>query len=365
MKQKTTLTFLLVISLITCFQSVKSQNLAAYIDYKNAFNVFDDGVKIQLDHRRVESYKVGYTSVAYINNQNELWVYQNGEQSKIIDWINNYTITDNLMTFGDNGFLNVYENGNARLLCPQSISYAVGDSLVAFHDGQNNSFEVYYNRKVHQLETDLLNGIGDYKVGENLVAYINPQNYFLAFYQGEIIQLMYTDDPINFEVGLNTIAYINPAIESFHVVYCGEEKELEEYPPLSFKCGDNMVAYVTMEGEFFQYYKGKKMEVSSFAPDNYAVTDNMLIYEMLGRLYAFYEGQSYELANFLPNNYQIDSGSVAFTDQQGKLWVFSAGEKKKVSVERVGSFELIGNALHYDVGANTHKIYYKGQTYSY
>jgi len=363
MKQKTTLNLLLVICFLTLFQSVKSQNLAAYIDYKNAFNVFHDGIKIQLDHRKAESYKVGYTFVAYINVQNELWVYKKGKQTKIIDWIKNYTITDNLMAFGDNGYLNVYDNGSSRALCTQCVSYAVGDSVVAFYDVQNNSFEVYYNRKVHQLETDLLNGIESFKVGENLVAYINPQNYFLAFYHGEIIQLMYTDDPINFEVGLNTIAYINPAIESFHVVYYGEEKELEEYPPLSFKCGDNMVAYVTMEGEFFQYYKGNKLEVSSFAPDTYTVTDNMLIYEMLGRLYAFYEGQSYELANFLPNNYQIDKGSVAFTDQQGKLWLFNAGEKTKVSVERITSFELVGNTLRYDVGTNTQKVYYKDRTY--
>jgi hypothetical protein len=363
MKQKTILNLLLVICFLTLFQSVKSQNLAAYVDYKNAFNVFHDGVKIQLDHRKAESYKVGYTFVAYINVQNELWVYQNDKQSKIIDWVNNYTITDNLMTFGDNGFLNVYENGNARLLCSQTGLYGIGDSIVAYHDIQNNSFEVYYNQKIIQLETDLLNGIESFKVGENLVAYINPQNYFLAFYHGEIIQLMYTDDPINFEVGLNTIAYINPAIESFHVVYYGEEKELEEYPPLSFKCGDNMVAYVTMEGEFYQYYKGNKVEVSSFAPDTYAVTDNMLVYEMLGRLYAFYKGQSYELANFLPNNYQIDRGSVAFTDQQGKLWLFNGGEKTKVSIERITSFELVGNTLHYDVGTNTHKVYYKGRTY--
>lgn len=363
MKQKKTLTFLLVICFLTFFQNGKSQNLAAYIDYKNTFNVFHDGVKIQLDHRKAESYKVGYTLVAYVNSQNELWVYQNGQQTKVIDWVKNYTISDNLMTFGDNGFLNVYENGIARLLCSQTGLNGIGDSIVAYHDIQNNSFEVYYNQKIIQLETDLLNGIGSFKVGENLVAYINPQNYFLAFYQGEIIELMYTDDPINFKVGLNTIAYINPAIESFHVVDCGKEKELEEYPPLSFKCGDNMVAYVTMEGEFFQYHKGNKMEVSSFAPDNYTVIDDMLVYEILGRLYAFYEGQSYELANFLPNNYQIDRGSVAFTDQQGKLWVFMAAEKKKVSVERITSFELVGNTLHYDLGTNTHKVYYKGKTY--
>jgi hypothetical protein len=299
MKQKTILTTLLVICFLTFFQRGKSQNLAAYVDYKNAFNVFHDGVKIQLDHRKVESYKVGYTSVAYINNQNELWVYQNKIQTKIIDWVKNYTITDNLMVFGDNGFLNVYENETARLLCSRTGLHGIGDSVVAFHDIQNNSFEVYYNQKTIQLETDLLNGIESFKVGENLVAYINPQNYFLAFYHGEIIQLMYTDDPIKFEVGLNTIAYINPAIESFHVVYYGEEKELEEYPPLSFKCGDNMVAYVTMEGEFFQYYKGNKVEVSSFAPDTYAVTDNMLVYEILGRLYAFYEGQSYQITTKL------------------------------------------------------------------
>ena len=363
MKQKTTSICLLAICYLLFFQSGKSQNLAAYVDYKNAFNVFNAGVKTQLDHRQVLDYKVGTNLVAYINPQNELWVYQNGKQKKIIDWVKNYTITDNILAFGDNGFLNVYENGNARLLCSQIGLHGVGDSIVAYHNIKNNSFEIYYNQKILQLETDLLNGIESFKVGENLVAYINPQNYFLAFYHGEIIQLMYTDDPIKFEVGLNTIAYINPVIESFHVVHYGEEKELEEYPPLSFKCGDNMVAYVTMEGEFFQYYKGNKLEVSSFAPDTYNVTDNMLVYEMLGRLYAFYNGQNYELANFLPNNYQVDRGSVAFTDQQGKLWLFKEGNKNKVSSERVSSFELVGNTLQYAVGTNTNKVYYKDRSY--
>jgi len=112
-----------------------------------------------------------------------------------------------------------------------------------------------------------------------------------------------------------------------------------------------------------QYYKGEKFEVSSFAPDKYLVRDDMLVYEMLGRLYTFYKGQNYELANFLPETYYVDNGSVAFVDQQRKLWLFRNGEKKKVSVERIVSFELVGNTLHYDVGNNTHKVYYKGKTY--
>ena len=82
MKQKTTLNLLLVICFLTLFQSVKSQNLAAYIDYKNAFNVFHDGIKIQLDHRKAESYKVGYTFVAYINVQNELMGLQKRQTNK-------------------------------------------------------------------------------------------------------------------------------------------------------------------------------------------------------------------------------------------------------------------------------------------
>ena len=72
MQQKTTLNLLLVICFFTFFQSVKSQNLAAYVDYKNAFNVFNAGVKTQLDHRQVLDYKVGNNLVAYINPQNEL-----------------------------------------------------------------------------------------------------------------------------------------------------------------------------------------------------------------------------------------------------------------------------------------------------
>jgi len=52
MQQKTTLNLLLVICFFTFFQSVKSQNLAAYVDYKNAFNVFNAGVKIKMANKK-------------------------------------------------------------------------------------------------------------------------------------------------------------------------------------------------------------------------------------------------------------------------------------------------------------------------
>jgi len=363
MKQKTIFLLLALLYFSSLAPIVKAQNLAAYVDYKNALQVFNDGVKIQLDHRKPKEVKVGYTNVVYINSLNELWTYHNGKQYKLLDWTSKYEVTDNLITYGTSGFLNVFENGVAQLLCSQGHPHSVGDSIIAFKDIQSNSFNVYYDQKVHQLETDLLNSTLYWRLSENLVAYVNPQNYFLVFYHGKINEIMYTEDRIDFQVGLNIVAYIDPTLETFHMFFKGEIIELEEYPPASYKCGDNMVAYINMEGEFIQVYNNEKFEINSYSPESYTVIDDMVVYEQMGRLYTFYKGKNHELANFIPNNYQIDKGSVAFTDQQGKLWLFKDGEKKKVSIERVSSFELVGNTLHYDVGTSTHKVYYSGKTY--
>lgn len=80
-------------------------------------------------------------------------------------------------------------------------------------------------------------------------------------------------------------------------------------------------------------------------------------------MFAFYEGENFELANYIPSSYQIDKGSVAFIDQQGKLWLFSKGILKQIDTERVTDFKLSGNTVHYDVGLNTHKVYFKGKSY--
>ena len=268
----------LVVALgITAFSfCAQAQNITAYEDYKDYFFVFDNGVKIQLDYRKVHAYQVGYSSVAYLNSFDELWVYQNGKQEKVIEWSKTFQQTDNFLVFGDNGFLNVYDNGATKLLSYQTGKTVYGDSIIAYYDVQNQSVNVYYNDSIYPIETDLISSPKYMKAGENIVAYLSPQNYFLAFYKGEIVEIMYTDDHIDFKCGLNIIAFIKPEIETFNVFYNGEEEEIDEYLPLSYKCGDNMVVYVNSEGFLMQFYKGKKHEITSFAPPFYKVVDDMV-----------------------------------------------------------------------------------------
>ncbi len=362
MRLRSTLPILLLLTIFS--QNTKAQDLAAYVDFKNYFYVFDDGSRIQLSHQAVQSYKVGYNTVAYLNNQSDLWVYQNGKQKLLSETIRTYNVSDHLMTFGDNGFLNIYDNGRAQMLSNNVASYKAGDSLVAYYDKLSESFEVYYNNESIQLESGLVDGeIRLYKVGDNILAYFDKQGYFKVFYQGEAWSVLVFDDFFTFEVGLNVVAYAHPDFETLNVIYKGEEIELENAMPQNFKCGDDMVAYVTLSGEFRQFYQGKTTEISSFEPDFYEVIDDMLVYSLQGRFYVYHNGKSTELANFTPKNYQVDRGALAFLDQQGKLWMYRDGKVSMISTQRVTEFQLVGNTLQYNLPVNEQKIKYKGRTY--
>ena len=70
---------LLGIAVITSIIEVKAQNVTAYTDYRGYFHAFDNGSFKQLDYLPVKSYKLGRSSVAYIDNKNDFRIYYKGQ----------------------------------------------------------------------------------------------------------------------------------------------------------------------------------------------------------------------------------------------------------------------------------------------
>ena len=91
-----------------------SQNggLAAYVDFRNRFYIFDKGEKKLVEEQKPRSFKVGGTCVAYVDYADNFKIYQNGEVKKLeIGSVRNYVATEFLVAYSMTDILKVYDKG--------------------------------------------------------------------------------------------------------------------------------------------------------------------------------------------------------------------------------------------------------------
>jgi len=349
----------------SCF----SQNLAAYVDYRNYFYSFDAGSFTQLDHQRPRSFKVGGNAIAFISNADNFKVFYKGFTFDVTEgaFVRNYAVNDILVAYMQSNQLSVFEKGNIKTLCMWALTYDVGDSILIYLDDISRTFKAYYQGDNYQLD-DLLAGgstIKSYRIGGNLVAFINRNYVMRVFYQGAVFDLQNTDnEEIQYEAGMDLVGYVDQLNNTFNVFYRGHIYELEKSPPQSFQVGNGMLAYVDIEGNFKRFADGKTKTITSFAPQAYNVTDSMITWnDNNGNFSIFYNGKSYTLENYVPKEIKADNNMVAYIDQLNRLKLFKWGETKIVTYDEVNSFELNKNVLRYSIYNNDVKFYFNGKTY--
>jgi len=356
--------FLFVLFLTVLLFNAFAQNIAGFTDYQNRFYVFDDGNIRQLEFQPVQEYEVGDKCLGYVTNGEHFKVYYNHIDYELSSLVSSYKVTDNLVSYQIGRQLYVFEDGNKRLLSKFVGSYLTGDSIVAFFDTENYYFQVYYKGEIITIEDGLLfENTALFKVGANMLGYIDAYQNFKVFYQGKTYELEQTP-LIQGEVGRNIMAYIDPVTDFLKVFYKGEVHELETFRPKSFQVGYEKVAYVTEMGDFKMFDDGEVHTIAAFKPDSYELKDEMLVYHMQDQLFAFYKGEQYLIENYIPSSYEVNDNAIAYLDQNGYLKLFMNGEIKTLSYEKLNDFKVLRNVVLYNVGMNTTKIYYNGKTYT-
>ncbi len=351
--------FLFLISIADSF----CQNISAYIDYKNYFYVFDDGISKELEYNPIKSYKIGGNAVVYIDYSETVKVYYKGEKYDLhIQSPSEIIATDDLIIIYSAKVLKVFDHGEVTILSPYTNSYFAGDSVVGFFDNNSYSFKVYYDKTITSLEDYIAGGSGRALAGDNILAWVNRNEHFNIFYRQEIFELESTP-PDNFRAGSNIVAYTDKFSQSFKVFFKGKTFTLENYKPKSYKVADNMVAYIDNTGHFKIFYYGTTTEISSFEPSFYKVEDNLLVYGDYMHFMIFYMGKTYQLENYVPSAYQMDGNTIAYKDRDGYLKVFYEGQIQKVSEEKINSFELSGNILRFTTGLDYVIFFSKGKVY--
>ncbi len=362
--KKTVIPFLFLLLSI----NANSQTLAAFNDNLHRFWAFEAGIFTQLEYLEIQDFQVGGILIAYIDNDQNLKIYRNGQVESLIQGSPiKYTATDYLLGYSIYEQLNVYDNGKTKVLSTAADGYIVQDSLIAWHDKVKQTMEVYYNgRTIKVLDGLIYNPLKIFKAGDNTIAWVNSSTQsFSVFYHGHTIVLDDYSQEVTFDAGRDIVAFYDTPDQVFNVFLNGEVTEIEPFIPKSFKVGDDMVVYVDNMGKLKYYDRNGVQTITNFEPSFYDVEDMVMVYEEQGFLKTFCNGEVYIIERYIPQPYKLDYNTIAYLDQSRFLKAFQHCSGSTITNERIAEISLIRDLIIFTTGINKVNIYFNGQIYKH
>jgi hypothetical protein len=356
---------ILVLTMGFCLCSL-SQHLAAFSDNMDYFYVFDKGQIIQLEYLKVQDFSVGGNCVLYKDNRNRLKIYYKGEVSELtVNNITDFKALDYLAVYSYAGIIHIIENGRVKTVNTHSLNYIAEDSLVAFYDDAQSFLAAYYRGRIYRLEDGLVGeNTYPFSCGDNIIAYVSPRTGdLMVFYQGGTYRLEQFVSEGTFRAGKDIVAYVNTADQKFKVFYRGETFVIEDFPPLSYKTGDGIVAYVDNTGRFKLFCNGEVTDISSSDPGFYSVQNRIVIFEEQGYFKTWYKDQLYSIENYVPSKWKAQWNTIVYIDQNRNIRVFRDGENEVLTYDIVEDLELYRDLIVTNKGLNNHNVYYNGKKY--
>lgn len=233
----------------TSILAVNDSVLAYFDDSKNTFNAYYDGRIVDLEDSYLDkpkSIKTGANTIAWINQSNYFNVFYHGELLQLdniapkqyeagrdlVAYVDNYTQQFHLFYFGDTalvetfppdsfkvGFANmayvdqlgnfrIFDNGaSKRILSDRPDFFQVKGSTIVY--SYNNSFNVYYDGKVTELQSWAPRS---FQLGNDGIAWLGDNGRLMLFHKGTIYTVSYetindytlNGNVLKYEVGNNT-----------------------------------------------------------------------------------------------------------------------------------------------------------------
>ena len=343
-----------------------SQHLAAFNDNMDNFYVFDKGQIKQLEYLKVQDYSIGGTCMLYKDNRNHLKLYYNGEVTELsVNNISDFVALDYLAIYSYAGIINIIENGNVKTINTHALNYYAEDSLVAFYDDAQSFLAAYYRGKVYRLEDGLVGQQpSSFRCGDNIIAYISARTGdLMVFYQGNTYSLEPFVSEGTYKAGKDIVAYVNASDQKFKVFYRGETYVIEDFPPISYKVGDGIVAYVDNTERFKLFHDGEVGDLSSSDPGFYDVQNRIVVFEEQGYFKTWYKSQLYEIDNYIPAKWKAQWNTIVYIDLNRNIRVFRDGENKVLTYDIVEDLELFRDLIVTNKGLNNYNFYYNGKKY--
>jgi hypothetical protein len=353
--------------LLSAFVSsmVFSQELATFYDNQNRFFIFDNGKTLQAEYLPVKNFSVGGKCILYTDNRNNLKMYYQGNISTLeVNTVSRFEALDYLAVYSIGGIVKIIENGKVTTISTHAVQYQAEDSLVAFYDAGQQFLAVYYKGEIHMLEDGLIRQSLFFKSADNLVAFVSSRTGELkVFCQGKIQVIEPFIPGGSFKAGRNIVAYVSPSEQKFKVFYHDNGYDLEDFPPISYLVGDDMVAYLDNTGSFKIFRDGETVEISSFKPDFYQVRNKLVMYGEQGYFKTWYNDRPYLLETYIPNDWKAEWNTIVYRDLNRNIKIFSQGTSRVLTYDLAEKIELYRDVIVVNKGMNNCNVYYKGKKY--
>ena len=162
-------------------------DVVAYIDDEfNNFKVFFQGDIYDLESLPPKEYKVGHGIVAYVSQNEEFKVFYNGAIYEVLNYIPEYfDVKDSLIAFNNQGFLNVWYDGNAKEVTRYiSPSIEWDWSTLAYLD-DNLKIQAYMAGEMQFIINETLREI---YTNRNIVTIRFGNQRWAIYYNGELYE---------------------------------------------------------------------------------------------------------------------------------------------------------------------------------
>ncbi len=356
----------LIAGLLIIASNALAQGYGAYTDLQNRFFVWDDGQRIQLENLVPQSYKVGKTGVAYMDNMGVFKVYTYGNKNKVNDnFTYDYGVSDNLIYYKMVNTLRVI-NGTEDLELTRYVGdYQAGDSLIVYYDKVKNVLHAYNaDGTKDELENNLsTDAFKSFTVSDNVVAYTNFANQFKV-YTNRVSEVLESNPVRNYQVGRNTVAYVDYN-GIFKIFQHGVTHTIDGFAPKSYQVGDNVVAFVDINGYFKIFHNGEVQNVGFFNKP-YQVRDNIVAYADGNDYFnVFYKGTNTVVDNYYPNSFVSQYNSMCYINKANVLRTFSNGSMYDVSniVTNIDDVNINYDIIVYKIGLNMYKFWGNGKNW--
>lgn len=361
-----TIYYLCLYAILSIFWSttVRSQNISFFNDYLKNVEIFDAGQLKQIEHLPLKSFVASNNMLAYEDNSGNFKIYHNHFLHQISSFASSYKISDNLAALRMNTQLKVFDEGDVKSLTLNLTEYFLGDDILVWFDDYEKRLKAYYNKEIYDLDDALATGtMNGVTIGENIVAFVDSQGYLNIFYDGNIERICFGERIKSISAGRDIVVFVEEPVNNFQAYYFGDLIDLEGFEPVSFKTGDQFVAYVDANNYLKVFYDFKTETVSFDVPDFYETTDGLMVFGVQNYFKIWHNGTIYTLESYIPQDYKMNNNVLAYIDQSGNLKFFNGESVETISYEKVTDFEIHGDIVKYSFGVNSEHIYSQNKTY--
>ena len=247
----------------------------SYIDALGNLKLFSNGELKVLEETFPSSIYALSNALVY-KMQQRLVIYESGIKKELTNWAGFVKVHQEIVIWQNMPSMDLmaYVNGQTYTI-EKAVGfntikeYKIGRNIFAYND-LNNHMKIFYNGKVYDTETS---NILTFKCGKNTVAYYDEFYHEFKVFQNGTFTTLCTFQPKQYDVADDLVAYLD-INEYFNVFYNGKTKRLLNYKPNSFKAINNMLLFYDFgdignmgnNKEFDVFYKGEVYKLEKFIP---------------------------------------------------------------------------------------------------